>query len=506
MSSVSYWRSADVAEYPALAADHEVDVAIVGGGMTGASTAFLLKHAGRRVALIERDRCAQLDTGNTTAHLTHVTDKPLSELVSALGRDHAGAVWDAGIAAVEQISRNVGAAAIDCDFAWVPGYYHASIEAQRDERDSLSAEANLVQELGFPAEYVARVPLFDVPGVRFPNQAVFHPLKYVDGLLRRVPGDGSFVFEKSNVERIEEADSGSSRILVHAGRHTIRCGFVVIATDVPLAGLSNLVRATLLQAKLAPYTTYAIGARIPGRRIPAACYWDSSDPYYFLRTAPLNGAQDYVVFGGLDHKTGQVEQTAERYTALERTLERYVPDAKVEHRWSGQVVESHDGLPFIGTTTGNQFVATGFSGNGITFGTVAAMMARDAVCGRSNPWSALFSPDRTALRHGTWNYLRENRDYPYYLLKDRLERRESVPIESLAPGEGRVIRLDGRRVAAYRDAAGRVSLCSPVCPHLGCIVHWNTAESTWDCPCHGSRFRPTGELLAGPAESPLERL
>jgi Rieske Fe-S protein len=322
-------------------------------------------------------------------------------------------------------------------------------------------------------------------------------------LLPKIHGDGSLVLESSEVQRIETQEKGD-RIHVHSRGSVVSCDFVVVATDTPLMGLSGLVSATLTQAKLAPYTSYAIAARVPTNRVPSACFWDSSDPYYFLRVAPGAADHDTVIFGGLDHKTGQATETAERFADLERVLAPFIPDLRVQHRWSGQIIESHDGLPLIGVTAPRQFIATGYSGNGLTFGTLAAMMARDAVCGRRNPWSELFDPKRTSLKGGAWNYLRENADYPYYMLKDRLTRGETAPLETVAPGAGRILVVDNRRVAVYRDPAGRLTLRSPVCPHLGCIVHWNEAESTWDCPCHGSRFRPTGEVLAGPAEKPLD--
>ena len=501
MSANSYWKTTELPQFPALSANLNADVVIVGGGITGVSSACLLKRAGRRVVLLERHRCGQLDTGNTTAHLTCVTDRPLRKLADTLGRDHAQAVWDAGLSAIDQIHDLVGEAGIECDLARVPGYYHAAISGQTDERADLQRQAEIANELGFPAEYQESVPLFGRPGVRFPNQAVFHPLKYLAGLLQSIPGDDSHVFERTEADHFE---SDGDRVRVHAGRFSVACERVVIATHAPISGLKGMLGATLLQSKIAPHTTYAIAARVPARSVPRACYWDTSDPYYFLRLAPAGPGSDLAIFGGLDHKTGQAADSVERFARLENTLREYVPAATVEFRWSGQVMESHDGLPLIGWAAEQQFVATGYAGNGMTFGTLAAMMTRDAICGRKNPWSELFDPKRTTLKGGTWNYLRENADYPYYMIKDRLTRSESISPEALPRGTGRILVLDRRRVAVYRDAEGRLTLRSPVCTHMGCIVHWNEAESTWDCPCHGSRFRPSGEVLAGPAETPLD--
>jgi Rieske Fe-S protein len=209
-----------------------------------------------------------------------------------------------------------------------------------------------------------------------------------------------------------------------------------------------------------------------------------------------------VIFGGEDHKTGQATDTPACYAALEASLTRLVPDIEVTHRWSGQVIETNDGLPYIGETSAHQFAATGFSGNGMTFGTLAGMMARDAALGRSNPWRDLFDIDRKTLRGGTWDYLKENKDYLYYLVRDRFAASEKS-LRAVPRGEGRLVELNGEQVAAYRDPKGVVTLRSAVCTHMGCHVAWNGAERTWDCPCHGSRFKPDGDVLAGPAESPL---
>jgi Rieske Fe-S protein len=276
----------------------------------------------------------------------------------------------------------------------------------------------------------------------------------------------------------------------------------VLATHTPLSGKSSFLSATVLQSKIALYNTYALGARLAQGRVPHGLYWDTADPYHYLRVEPQHGF-DYAIFGGEDHKTGQVTDTTACYRALEQTLQRILPGAEVTERWSGQVIETNDGLPYIGETADRQFVATGFAGNGMTFGTIAAMMARDTVLGRQNPWRELFDPRRTKVRGGAWDYIRENKDYAYYMVRDRLVARHAQSLRGLGPEDGEVIKIDGRPIAAYRDSRGVVMLRSALCTHMGCEVHWNRAEATWDCPCHGSRFRPDGTVISGPAESPL---
>jgi Rieske Fe-S protein len=282
----------------------------------------------------------------------------------------------------------------------------------------------------------------------------------------------------------------------------VRCQRIVVATHVPIVGKTALLKATLLQTKLALFSTYAIGATLKRGALPHACYFDTAEPYHYLRVEP-RGRQDYAILGGQDHKTGQKRGTRTCFAALEKLMRAMVSDALVDARWSGQVVETHDRLPYIGEHSEGQFIATGFCGNGITFGTLAGMMIRDAITGQKNPWRELFDPKRKNIRSGAWNYLRENADYPYYLAKDWLKRSEGKSVRSVSRGEGRIIRIHGERTAVHRDDDGRLSRVSPVCTHMGCLVNWNSAEKTWDCPCHGSRFRPTGEVIAGPAETPL---
>jgi Rieske Fe-S protein len=236
--------------------------------------------------------------------------------------------------------------------------------------------------------------------------------------------------------------------------------------------------------------------------VPDALFWDTAAPYHYLRIEP-DRDQDVVIFGGEDHKTGQVSDTDACYTRLEQTLSSRVPGVSPSHRWSGQVIETPDGLPYIGLMAEHQYVATGFSGNGMTFGTLGAMMMSDAILGRKNPWIDLFDPGRKALTHGVWDYIKENIDYPYYMIRDRLVGAEARSLRAVKRGEGLIVERKGQKVAAYRDARGTLTLRSAICTHMGCPVGWNQAESTWDCPCHGSRFTPAGEVISGPAETPL---
>src|SRR6266550_33495 len=491
MENVPYWiDSAPIKRFHRLQENVGVDVLVIGAGVTGISAAYLLKKAGLSVALIERERVASVDTGHTTAHLTYVTDVELQELARNFGNDHAQAAWDAGAAAIDEIEGIVREEAIDCEFTRVPAYVHlCKRDFSAKEIYSLRKETNLAVKLGFDAAYLESAPYFNLPAVRFANQAKFHPRKYLQSLVLNLPGNGSYVFEKSAAI---EFDAEKQRVKVNRSR----IGFerVIMATNNPLVGLASITSATLLQTKLSLYTSYALGARTPSETVPEGLFWDIREPYDYLRV-DRHGDFDYIIYGGEDHKTGQKRKTQQAYARLLVRLKRTIPKARVDHRWSGQVICTSDGLPYIGENAERQFIATGFCGNGITFGTISAMMARDWAVGAKNPWSELFSPDRKVIRGGVWDYLRENKDYPYYLIKDRLAQPEADSVRELKRNAGMIVKSKKGKVAAYRDPEGNVHKRSAVCTHMGCIVRWNGAEKTWDCPCHGSRFKATGKEI-----------
>jgi len=502
----SYWSDNTPApRFSALKEDIAVDVLVMGAGITGITAAYLLMRAGYTVALVDKGRCLSGDTSNTTAHLTCVTDTLLSDLVDDFGRDHAQAVWDAQLAAVDTIDRIVWREQIKCQFSWVPAFLFNPSAAtgrpdQEDQSIDLAKEAALASELGFDAEYIASAPFLNTPAVRFDNQAKFHPRKYLVALLRLLANaNGCRVFEDTNVSEID----GTPITATTDGGARIHCEHVFIATHVPLQGKAGVLPATILQSKLAPYSTYVVGGWVPRGTVPEALFWDTGDPYDYLRVDRRHD-HDYIIFGGEDHKTGQVEQTGECFSRLEQRLKMLLPEISLTHRWSGQVIETNDGLPYIGETAERQFAATGFAGHGMTFGTLSAMMFVDYLTGEKNPWADLFDTGRTKVKGGLWDYIKENKDYPYYLIRDRFAGAGGRSLRSIARGHGKVIEVNGQPAAVYRGLDSQIHVRSATCTHIGCYVHFNDAEHTWDCPCHGSRFKVNGDVLAGPAEKPLE--
>src|SRR5258707_1687253 len=411
MKNVPVWiDDTSIRKFPKLQRNINVDVLVVGAGVTGITTAYLLKKAGSTVALIDRERVASIDTGHTTAHVTYVTDVGLQQLVRNFGKDHAQAAWDAGAAAIDEIERIVKEEGSDCEFTRVPAYLHVRVDGySKKEASSLKKEADLAAKLGFDAVYLNSAPYFNLPAVRFSNQAKFHPRKYLRSLISKIPASGSHVFEKSAAT---EFDAKNRRVKVN--RNWISFDRVVMATNNPLLGLASMTAGTLFQTKLSLYTSYVLGARVPIGTIPEAVFWDTREPYDYLRIDKRSGF-DYVVFGGEDHKTGQKRNTKTAYARLLARLKKIIPQARVDHRWSGQIISTPDGLPYIGENEERQFLATGYCGKGITFGIIATMMARDWTAGRKNPWRDLFAVNRKKIKGAAWNYLRENKDYPYYM-------------------------------------------------------------------------------------------
>jgi glycine/D-amino acid oxidase-like deaminating enzyme/nitrite reductase/ring-hydroxylating ferredoxin subunit len=407
-------------------------------------------------------------------------------------------VWQGGAAAIDLIETHVEEFAISCGFQRVPGFLFASLHGSNDELEELHTEAELARELGFSTRFVANGPVLGKPAVSYADQALFHPLQYLAAIARAVDGDGSFVCDSCEVGEVLKDPTA---VIVNG--ETVACDYVVIATHVPLTGTTGIVSSTLFQTKLYPYSSYVIGARLPKNTIAPGLYSDTSDPYYYLRIH-AEGDHLYAIFGGEDHKTGQVEDTNTCFARLEGTLYKILPEAVIERRWSGQVIETNDGLPFVGETAENQFVGTGYSGNGLTFGTLAGLMAHDAVVNNKNPWQKLFDPNRKTLRDGLTTVIAENIDYPWYLILDRLRQHRGDGADNIAHGDGKVLTINGQRVARHRTDTGELITVSAVCTHMGCLVRWNAAERTWDCPCHGSRFTPAGLVLGGPAENPLE--
>jgi glycine/D-amino acid oxidase-like deaminating enzyme/nitrite reductase/ring-hydroxylating ferredoxin subunit len=475
---------------PPLTQDYAVDVAVVGGGITGLTAALLLQRGGKRVAILERYGVSRGVTGRTTAHLTEALDTRYHMLTRDFGEGGARLAALGTRQAIDRIAAFVRDEKIECDYNVVPGYLFCETE---DEVAALEQERDAARAAGLYVDLTRGAPLpFKVAAaLRFPNQAQMQPTAYLKGLARSFQEAGGKIFEGTSVTSIEDGE------LCHlvTSEGTVSARAVIVAAHAPLTRVA-------LQTKVARYNSYVIA--FPGS-LPRALFWDTEDPYHYIRSARIQG-KDYVVIGGEDHKTGQETKTEERYEALVRYARSRFGVTSATHTWSSEVLEPVDGLPYIGKSPGqeNVYVATGYSGNGITFGTLAGIMLDQAVRGQDHPLALLLAPSRFKPLASAHDYLTENIDFPLHFVGDRLKPADASSVEEVGRGEGKLVRCGAEKLAVYRDANGKVHALSPVCTHLGGHVHWNSAEKSWDCPCHGARFGIDGSVLHGPALTPLE--
>jgi glycine/D-amino acid oxidase-like deaminating enzyme/nitrite reductase/ring-hydroxylating ferredoxin subunit len=493
----SFWiGTTPETDYPALAGEIVVDVAVVGAGITGITTAALLKRAGKTVALLDLKRIVHGTTGYTTAKVTAGHGLGYSKIRKAFGEEGARTYAEANQAGLERIAEFVDEDAIDCDFERKDNYVYAEDEKQAEQ---VRQEVEVERAAGLPVSLQNETPLpYPVAAaVRLENQAQFHPRKYLLALAASIPGDGSHVFENSRVHSVKHAEPCT----VIADQGAVRAQDVVIATHLPILDRG------LFFARAFPHLSYALCAPIDETSAPDGMFLNAGTPTRSVRTM-RDGDRLYLNVGGNGHKLGEADDAQAKYDELEQFLRRYWPDAdEVAYRWSTHDYMPHDQVPYVGhlgRTTQHLYTATGFNKWGMTNGTAAAMMIADSILGRANPWLELFDAKRLPPKSALPRYLKENAIAGYHLVADRLRPGEKGSADEVRPGEGAIVgRL--RKTAVYREDDGLLHELSPVCRHLWCIVDWNPAERTWDCPCHGSRYAADGRAIEGPTTKDLKR-
>jgi glycine/D-amino acid oxidase-like deaminating enzyme/nitrite reductase/ring-hydroxylating ferredoxin subunit len=493
----SLWSmTSELPRFPAPAEEIDVDVAVVGGGITGVSVAHRLKAAGKRVALLEMGRIGQGTTGYTTAKLTVGQSLVYARLRSTHGPETAKLFADSNREAIVRMGERVAELGIECDWEGASNYVYTESSGRLGE---LEDELEAMRDAGITAELTRRTELpFPVAGaIRVDDQAQLHPLKYLAGLAVGLPGEGSHVFEGTRATAVRTA----GRCVVETNRARIHAGHIVLATQLPF-----LDRA-LFFALAHPRKSYAVAAMVDQALAPKSMYIGIDEPTRSIRSTPGEGQTRCLIVGGESGRPGEGLQKKHYEELAEFMRDEF--GAEAELSWSAHDYMPADGLPYIGRLRGHDgriHVATGFAKWGLTKATIAAGVIGDAILDRPNPWARLYDAGRLTPRASARAVATENAQVARRFLADRLRPRPGEEdLQHLAPGAGALVRIGGRHLSVYRDDSGARHVLSARCPHLGCIVGWNDADRTWECPCHGSRFSAEGELVQGPATRPLDR-
>ncbi len=498
-NAIPYWRdTVELPSYPELNENIETDVVIVGGGIAGITAADLLSKEQVKVTLLEGSELLNGTTGHTTAKVTAQHGVIYDELIRKHGIEPARKYYEANKNAIKHIEKNIQDYQIDCDFEKQDAYIYAEtgdyaqkLEKEFEAYDRLNIKGKLTDQLPFDVS-------FDVALI-MKDQYQFHPLKYLQALVQKSEERGVQFFEKTTAVDIEK-DNHQVIVKTRDG-HDVKANQVLICSHFPF-----YEGKALWSARIYPERSYAIGVKST-KPYPGDMFLKPDQPNRSIRYQPTPDGDLYIL-GGDNHKTGQGGDMMEHFKALRRFAEELLgDDFEILYRWSAQDLTTMDKIPYIGQMTNNEpniLVATGFRKWGMTNGTVAGQLLSDLVLGEINPYEDLFKPARFQANPSIQQFVKENANVAKELVKGKLDRKDANPHE-LEKDEATTIRVDGQRKGAYRDAAGELHIVDTTCTHVGCEVNWNSSEKSWDCPCHGSRFSYTGEVIEGPAEEPLQK-
>ncbi len=485
----------------------DIDILVIGGGIAGLTTAYCLAKEGRKVVLVEDGFIGSGETGRTTGHLTCALDDRYFQLEKTFDLPTAKLAAESHMAAIEWIANTVKQNNIDCHFKRVDGYLFSH---HSDSAETLQDEFKATQRAGIRTEMLSNIPAITTEKfkgcIKFPNQAQFHILLYMEGLADAFLQLGGKIYTETKAESITK--EGAS-----ANGFKIKANHIVVATNTPVNDW------VAMHTKQWPYRSYVIAAKIPKGKLPYALWWDTGDsdskwiskPYHYIRLEEYNDQYDLLISGGEDHRTGQADdediKEEDRYTNLENWTRLHFPlIEEIVFKWSGQVMEPVDALAYIGRNPGDEniYIITGDSGNGMTHGTLGGMIIKDIINGVENPWIKMYSPSRITVKV-TGDYLHEvgNMVAQY---ADWITPEDIKQSSQLLRGEGAIISSGLKKMAVYRNEENLLFTCTAICPHLGAILQWNADEKTFDCPMHGSRFTSEGVVINGPATSDLKRL
>lgn len=483
-------------DYDALDGGLTVDTAIVGGGIVGVTTAFELVEAGHSVALVERARILEGVTGHTTAKLTSLHGLIYDHLIERFGEERARQYAEANQEAIDTVESLAEALDADCDFQRAPAYTYVDDD---DQRSTIRDEVNAARRLGLPASYTESTELpFDVSAaIRFDEQGLFHPRQYLLSLANSVADtDDGHIFEETRATDIQTG----TPCRIETDRGNIVADDVVVATHFPILDPS------LYFARVSPKRSYVLAVELDGEE-PEGMYYDPDEPYFSVRPVP-SADEPTVLIGGQNHRTGHGGSTVDRYRKLRETATDRFDVSEIKYRWSTQDYTSVDKVPFVGPAgpgIDSVYVATGFGGWGMTNGTAAGLLLADLVRDRENSWQDVYDPNRLKVGAGAKKFLEHNVHAAKHYA-DKYLGTQGQDVHGVGRGEGRVLDTDDGPVALSRDEDGELHAVSAVCSHMGCLVEWNDGETSWDCPCHGSRFDADGSVVETPAVEGLEQL
>jgi glycine/D-amino acid oxidase-like deaminating enzyme/nitrite reductase/ring-hydroxylating ferredoxin subunit len=471
------------------------DVVIVGGGITGISTALQLQNAGKNCLLLEANNIGFGTTGGTTAHLNTLLDTPYTTLIKNFGEDKARLVRQAAEEALSLIRSNIETYQIDCEFEPADAFLFAQNEDQASELEKIfDACQNVQLETATCTEIPVPIPFNKA--IQVSNQGKFHPIKYIYALAKRFEEAGGVILQNC---RLYEHEEQNKILTLKTTDSLYKTKALVYATHIP-PGIN------LLHLRCTPMRSYAMAVTLHDERYPDDLAYDMHDPYHYYRTHVFNGTK-YLIAGGKDHKTAHHSNTQNCFLQLESHIRKYFNVKTIAHQWSSQYFESVDGLPYIGHLPGASptvFVATGFGGNGMTYGSLSAILLSDLLVKNESRYKDLFSPSRVKPVAGFTGFINHNADVVKSLIGGWLSVKDMDQFASIAPGDGKVVKVEDSLVAISKDTAGNLYAVSPACTHMKCSVEWNNAEQSWDCPCHGARYSRTGRVITGPANKDLE--
>jgi glycine/D-amino acid oxidase-like deaminating enzyme/nitrite reductase/ring-hydroxylating ferredoxin subunit len=498
MTNEAVWSSSDFsASYPSLTGDIQAEVAIIGAGITGLSTAYHLCKAGKKVVILEQSQVGKGTTGSSTGNLYAPIDERLSSILSKHGENTLRLVAESRMAAVDFIEQRVREFNIDCEFQRVPWHLFTT-PTTKDQKPEVEKETEAAAKAGL-ALSKNTPPSFPFPVdtlLSLEGQAQFNPLKYVQQLAAALASEHCVIFENTQVTGVEDGQP----CLVQTPHGTVTADHVVMATHSP-KGIYGVHTA------MESYREYVMAVRLRGELPLPGIYWHvQSGPQYSVRPYREQD-NNYLLVLGEPYKVGSKSQHEELLAQLEKYLRDHFDVEQIEYIWAAQNYKAADNLPYIGTSLmeSKTYIATGFSADGLTYGTLAGRIISDAILGKENPWAKIYDPKRFTPIASAKKFAKENITVASHLLKDYLFYGEADEVNEIQKGEGKTIKIDGDHLAAYRDEAGMLHIVSGICTHMGCVVHWNDGEKSWDCPCHGSRFSIDGKVLEGPAYTHLAK-